>query len=147
MKFNEVIADIVVEEFKNRKLFNFLFDKWKTQNPNLSVDEVEKILDVYIQKKEGLRPDRPQVFSFLSRFDGRHGFESFDPNNLKDIRQYTYQQIKFLIDGQRSKGENPGFSECYSSHPGTPRPKRYCPASPLFRLPSQPAICLVCRPF
>lgn len=98
MKFNEVLVDIVVEEFKNRKLFNILFDKWRTQNPNLTSDDVEKILDVYTQKKEGLRPDRPQVFSFLSRFDGRHGFERFDPNNLKDIRQYTYQQIKFLID-------------------------------------------------
>lgn len=98
MKFNEVLVDIVVEEFKNRKLFNFLFDKWRTQNPNLTSDDVEKILDVYIQKKEGLKPDRPQVFSFLNRFDGRHGHERFDPNNLKDIRQYTYEQIKFLID-------------------------------------------------
>ncbi len=123
MKFNEVLVDIVVEEFKNRKLFNFLFDKWRTQNPNLTADDVEKILDVYTQKKEGLKPDRPQVFSFLSRFDGRHGHERFDPNNLKDIRKYTYEQIKFLID-EYSEEQETNTDDVFSGKDTKPTEER-----------------------
>jgi len=83
MKFNELITTVIYEEIKNKKLFNALLEKWRMEKPNLSPDEAEKLITVFQRVQNGLKPERPQVFSFLSRFDGEHGFERFDPNNLK----------------------------------------------------------------
>lgn len=97
MKFNQIITDVIYEEIKNKKLFNALLEKWRTEKPNLSPEETEKLITVFQRVQNGLKPEKPQVFSFLSRYDGEHGFERFDPNNLKDITKYSYKQISFLV--------------------------------------------------
>jgi hypothetical protein len=110
MKFNEIITNVIYEEIKNKKLFNFLLDKWKIEKPNLSPDDVERLITSFQRFQNGLKPEKPQVFSFLSRFDGEQGFERFDPNNLKDITKYSYQQILFLVseyteDAEEAQGD------------------------------------------
>ena len=89
MKLKGLIYDILIEEFQNKKLLNLMFTKWKAEEPQLTIDGVEKILEVFFLEKDRLSPKRPQVYSFLSRFDGQHGFEQFDPQNLKDIQKYS----------------------------------------------------------
>jgi len=113
MKFNELITDVIYEEIKNKKLFNALLDKWKLEKPNLSPDETEKLITVFQRIQNGLKPEKPQVFSFLSRFDGEHGFEKFDPNNLKDITKYSYQQISFLV-GEYTEDEEEAQGDVFA---------------------------------
>ena len=106
MKLKGLIYDILIEEFQNKKLLNLMFMKWKAEEPQLTIDGVEKILEVFFLEKDRLSPKRPQVYSFLSRFDGQHGFEQFDPQNLKDIQKYSYTQIKSLYDEYQFDEEN-----------------------------------------
>ena len=106
MKLKGLIYDILIEEFQNKKLLNLMFTQWKAEEPQLTIDSVEKILELFFLEKDRLSPKRPQVYSFLSRFDGQHGFEQFDPQNLKDIQKYSYTQIKSLYDEYQFDEEN-----------------------------------------
>jgi len=98
MRFTEILFDTLLEEVKNKKLFNTLMDIWKTERPNITDEEGERLFYDFAKIKEGLRPDRPQVFTFLSRYDGEHGYPKFDPNNLRQIEKYSYSQLSFLLN-------------------------------------------------
>ncbi len=98
MKIKSALHDVLVESVKNKKLFDLLMSKWSEQKPGLTQQEGEQIFADFQKIKEGLSPKRPQVTSFLYRFDGKHGYERFDPDFLKDITKYTYKQITSLID-------------------------------------------------
>jgi hypothetical protein len=97
MKISNILQNVMVEEVKNKKLFDSLITKWREQKPNLTPEEGETLFNRFQEIKNGLSPNRPQVRSFLYRFDGRHGYEKFDPDLIKDITKYTYRQIKSLI--------------------------------------------------
>lgn len=98
MKIGNLLQDVLVEEVKNKKLFNDLLTKWRVQKPDLTPDYAETLYNRFQEIKNGLSPNKAQVTSFLYRFDGRHGYEKFDPDLLKDITKYSYRQIKSLID-------------------------------------------------
>lgn len=92
------IKNILSEEIKNRRFVNQLFEKWKTLNPNLTIEETEKLINEFNKVKNNLKPGQPQVNSFLNRYDGNGGFVKFDVNDLKDITKYNFFQIDFLIE-------------------------------------------------
>lgn len=105
MKFQELIFGVITEELKNKKIADALMIKWndefKQLNPgvgDITKQEIDRIYDIFARIQGGLRPDLPQIVTFLNHFDGRFGRENFDEKNLKDITKYTYKQIKFLTD-------------------------------------------------
>ena len=100
MKFQELIFGVITEELKNKKLADALMIKWndefKQLNPgvgDITKQEIDRIYDIFARIQGGLRPDLPQVVTFLNHFDGRFGRENFDEKNLKDITKYTYKHI------------------------------------------------------
>ena len=98
MKIKNLIREVLTEEIKNKKLFDFLNTKWSSQKPNISKEEINNLYDAFSRVQDSLSLNRPQVISFLTRFDGNHGFEKFDPTFIKDITKYSYTQIESLID-------------------------------------------------
>ena len=96
------IRNIISEEIKNKALVKTLSDKWRNETPNLTDEErnniIDKIITDFNNVKGNLAINQPQVFSFLNRYDGNHGFKSFDQNDLKDIKKYDYDQITFLLE-------------------------------------------------
>ena len=90
--------NIILEEIKNRQLVNNLFEKWKVNSPNLTIEETERLINEFNKVKNNLRPGLPQVNSFLNRYDGNGGFVKFNVNDLKDITKYSFFQIDFLIE-------------------------------------------------
>jgi hypothetical protein len=102
MKIKNLIYDLLLEEVKNKKLLDYLSNKWFGENPTQEQRiESEKLYTEFQKIQNGLSTKRPQVISFLTRFDGNHGFSVFDPNNLRDITKYTLQQIRSLVDEYR----------------------------------------------
>ena len=69
IKFTDVIFDTLTEEVKNKKLFGKLMDNWRNEKPNITDEEGEELFNSFQRIQGGLRPDLPQVFTFLSRFD------------------------------------------------------------------------------
>jgi len=98
MKFTDLVFQTLLEEVKNKKLFSLLMDNWRKERPNITDEEGEKLFYDFERIKGGLRPDLAQVYTFLSRYDGEHGYSKFDPNNLRQIDKYSYSQLKFLLD-------------------------------------------------
>lgn len=98
MKIQDLIFDIIVEDIKNKTLFEFLLKKWYGENgpTNQQKIEGEELYKKFVELRNRLSPNLPDVATFLNRFDGGN-FEKFEPNNLKDITKYSYEQIKFLI--------------------------------------------------
>lgn len=92
------IRNILSEEIKNKGLVKTLSEKWKIQNPNLSDEETDKIISDFNNIKGNLAINQPQVFSFLSKYDGNLGHKLFNQNDLKDIKKYDYEQIIFLLE-------------------------------------------------
>jgi len=123
MKFNEIITNVIYEEIKNKKLFNALMDKWKMEKPNLSPDEAETLITSFQRIQNGLKPEKPQVFSFLNRFDGQHGTQRFDPANLKDITKYGYKEISSLIAEYTDDEENVG-GDAFADKDTKPTPEK-----------------------
>lgn len=97
INFKDTLFDILSEQKISKAVSNALLTKWGAQNPNITHEEVEKLFNRFREIQNGLSPNKAQVISFLNRFDGQHGYERFDPINLKDILKYSYKEIKFLI--------------------------------------------------
>ena len=108
MDLKNIVFDMLVEEVRNKKLLNSLLDKWKSENSNLKPEDVEFIMtqfmggvtdrgDTIPAIKDKLNPKKPEVVSFLQRYDGEYGTDKFDPKNLKNIASYSYNQIKSLF--------------------------------------------------
>lgn len=123
IKFTDVIFDTLTEEVKNKKLFNTLMNNWRTENPAITDEEGEEMLNIFSRIKDNLRPDLPQVYTFLNRFDGEHGHSKFDENNLKDITKYTYRQIKFLTD-EYSTNPTERAQDVFAGESTAPTPER-----------------------
>ena len=89
MRFTDLLFQTLLEEVKNKKLFSLLMDNWRKERPNITDEEGEKLFYDFERIKGGLRPDLAQVYTFLSRYDGEHGYSKFDPNNLRQIDKYS----------------------------------------------------------
>jgi hypothetical protein len=90
--------NILLEEIKNRQIINRLFETWKNNEPNLTIEDTEKIVTDFNRIKSNLNPNQAQVYSFLSRYDGNDGYAKFEVNDLKDITKYSFFQIDFLLE-------------------------------------------------
>lgn len=81
---------------RNKKMINYLSGKWELESPGLSYGEVIEILTRYEQIKEGLSTKKPQVQSFLYRFNGTLK-PKFEPENLKSVEKFSLEHIKSLL--------------------------------------------------
>jgi hypothetical protein len=122
MKFTEILFETLTEEVKNKKLFATLMDKWRTEKPNITEEEGEELFNRFARIQGNLRPDLPQVFTFLSRYDGEHGYQRFEPNNIKDITKYTYSQLKFLLDEYNTEAR--ATEDVFAGKDTAPTPER-----------------------
>jgi hypothetical protein len=107
MRIQDLVFDLLVEEVKNKKLFNFLLDKWYGNNPSeQQLKQCEDIIEDFNRIKDGLSIKKSQVRTFLTMFDGLHGSTKFDENNLKDITKYSFEQILALLHEYDEEGPN-----------------------------------------
>jgi len=92
MKFNDLIFDIVTEEFQNKKVLNTMLLKWYGQEPTEEErNECEFLISSFFKVKERFKPTLPEVRTFLNRFP------EFKVENLKNVLEYTLQQVKFIV--------------------------------------------------
>lgn len=98
MNIRDLVYDVIVEEVKNKKLFNFLLKKWFGDTPTPEqMRRAETDLTLFSEKQKGLTPKNPAVYTFLLRHDGNHGLTAFDPSKLMDISQYSLEEIESLL--------------------------------------------------
>lgn len=101
MKIQDLVFDVIVENFKSKAQFDRIVKKWYGENPTPEqIKRADDMLTLFMQKQKSLEPTNPNVYSFLTRFDGTHSneFPIFDPKNLKDAGQYTLSQMESLYD-------------------------------------------------
>jgi hypothetical protein len=98
MNIQDLVYDVIVEEVKNKKLFNFLLNKWFGDNPTPEqIQQAEADLTLFMEKQKSLTVNNPAVYTFLMRHDGNHGLPAFDPSKLMDISQYSLEEIESLL--------------------------------------------------
>jgi len=109
MEFKDLIYELIVEEVKNKKLLNSLYNKWSREDSSVTPEITEYIFTRFMggTDDEGnkIKPlkdqlnslKRPEIISFLQKFNGEGGREKFNPQRLKDIVSYSLSQIKTLF--------------------------------------------------
>jgi len=98
MNIQDLVYEVIVEEVKNKKLFNFLLNKWFGSNPTPEqIQQVESDLTLFMEKQKSLTINNPAVYTFLMRHDGNHGLPAFDQSKLMDISQYNLEEIESLL--------------------------------------------------
>lgn len=79
MKITDLIYDMLVEEFGNKKLLNAMLVKWYGQElTDDQKNEGEFLLTKFFELKNRLSLKLPEVVTFLNKF------EDFNVNNLKE---------------------------------------------------------------
>jgi hypothetical protein len=108
MKFKNLIHDLIVEEVKNKNLFNKLYNLWKESIPNLTLNDAETIFNRHDNIKDVLKnPNTPAVISFLTRHDGQHGSKKYELKQLTDITQFNiFDLIEILTEYGKFNLEN-----------------------------------------
>ena len=103
--------ELIVEEVKNKKLLNSLHSKWNSQDNSVTPEITEFIFSRFMggTDNEGnrIKPlkdqlnslKRPEIVSFLQKYNGENGRDKFEPNKLKDIGQYSFTQIRVRTNG------------------------------------------------
>ena len=114
MNIQDLVYDVIVEEVKNKKLFNFLLNKWFGDNPTPEqIQQAEADLTLFMEKQKSLTINNPAVYTFLMRHDGNHGLPAFDPSKIMDISQYSLEEIESLLhefrDAVLTAGEEDEF--------------------------------------
>ena len=108
MELKDLIYEILVEEVRNKKLFDSVFTKWKSEDETLTPEVAEKIFIRFMggKNEEGkqVRPlkqelstKKQQVRNFLTKYSGEYGRPKFEPTDLPDITKYSFEQIKTLF--------------------------------------------------
>ena len=122
MNIKDLVYDVLVEEVKNKKLFNFLLKKWFGDNPTPEqMQRAEEDLTLFSEKQKSLTINNPAVYTFLLRHDGNHGLPEFDPSKIMDISQYSLEEIESLLhefrDATVTAGEEDEFKGKLISDP------------------------------
>jgi hypothetical protein len=92
MNFNDLIVDMISEEFSNKKLLNTMLTKWYGQEmTEEQKTEGEFLLTKFFELKNRLSTKLPEVVTFLNKFN------DFDSNNIKEVTVYTLEQVKFIL--------------------------------------------------
>jgi hypothetical protein len=109
MKFNGILSDLLIEAVRDQQKFDRIFEIWKNQDQNLSLELAEFLFNEHLKRSSGFKVTNPNVRTFLNRFDGVVGnFNQFAPNIDRDdyqglekalskIENFNLEQIKFLI--------------------------------------------------
>jgi hypothetical protein len=98
MNIQDLVYDVLVEEVKNKKLFNFLLKKWFGDNPTPEqIQRAETDLKLFTEKQKSLTPNNPAVYTFLLRHDGTRGLPQFNASKLMDITAYSLEEIESLL--------------------------------------------------
>lgn len=124
MKIRDLVYDVLTEEVKNKRQFSFLLKKWYGDNPTPEqIKEAEDNLALFFDKKDGFTIKNPAVYSFLLRWNGKHGKgvlahkmddqgnPMFDVNrnvittlvpfkieDIKDPGRFTLEQFQDFVD-------------------------------------------------
>jgi hypothetical protein len=117
MKINELIFDMIVEEIKaNQKtFFNELMTKWKTEVPELTDEQGEKVFNRHNNIKNQISIENSAIVRFLKRHDGRFpDKKKYTLNDLKQIQVFNFKDlVSFLVEygkfemGDKNTEENP----------------------------------------
>lgn len=108
MKTIDLVFDLLVEDVKNKKLFNFLMNDeknpnaWRKTYPNLTDEQGVYIFNRHNNLKDQIKPTHPAVSSFLSRHDGNFGTKKYELKELTDITKFN---IKELVEFLREFGK------------------------------------------
>jgi hypothetical protein len=97
MKINELIFDMIVEEIKaNQKtFFNELMTKWKTEVPELTDEQGEKVFNRHNNIKNQISIENSAIVRFLKRHDGRFpDKKKYTLNDLKQIQVFNFKDGK-----------------------------------------------------
>lgn len=109
MKIQDLIYDMLIEEFGNKKLLNLMLTKWYGRElTDEQRTEGEFLITKFFELKNRLTSKLPEVVTFLNKFD------SFDVNNIKEVTIYTLEQVKFIV------GEFFDFENTLKSNDDTP---------------------------
>lgn len=124
MKIQELVYDVLTEEVKNKKQFTFLLKKWYGDNPTPEqIKQAEDNLTKFFEKQKSFTLKNPGVYSFLLRWNGKHGkgvvvpklndqgAPMFDQNrqmittlvpfkfeDVKDPGRFTLEQFEDFVD-------------------------------------------------
>jgi hypothetical protein len=93
MKINELIFDMIVEEIKaNQKtFFNELMTKWKTEVPELTDEQGERVFNRHNNIKNQISIENSAIVRFLKRHDGRFpDKKKYALNDLKQIQTFNF---------------------------------------------------------
>lgn len=119
MKINDLIFDMVVEEVKSsqKTFFNELMTKWKTEVPELTDEQGEKVFNRHSNIKNQISIENSGVLRFLKRHDGRFpNKKKYSLNDLKQIQVFTFKDLvaflvefggTFKLDDNQTNNENP----------------------------------------
>jgi hypothetical protein len=94
MKINNILYDILLEEFENKKILKTCMLKWYGENPtNEQSFEADNLLTKFYELKTGnkLKTTDAEVITFLNNFP------DFDISNIPNATMYSLQQMKLLI--------------------------------------------------
>jgi hypothetical protein len=92
MKFNDLLIDIIAEEFANKKILQLLLKKWFGETPSdQEKEKTEFYLTEFFKIKQRLSENSPEVRTFLNRFP------NFKLDNIKNVVNYNLEQIIFIL--------------------------------------------------
>lgn len=99
MKIGDLVYEVLLEEIKNKKIFNFLLNKWFGDNPtDEETAKCEELINSFTKEVNKFSPNNAAIKTFIDMYDGQHGSEFFDEKNLKDITRYSLKQITSLVN-------------------------------------------------
>lgn len=117
MKIGDLVYDLVIESSKKDQLVQQKIQSWLSENPQLSPEKAKNIIDWFLKVSDKLKLKfqykakdkdtgeeisydsyRPQIYTFLKKFDGNHGEEKFEERFLTDPLKYNAKQAEFLYD-------------------------------------------------
>jgi hypothetical protein len=94
MKINDILYDILLEEFENKKILRTCMLNWYGENPtNEQLFEADNLLTKFYELKTGnkLKTTDAEVITFLNNFP------DFNDSNIPNATSYSLQQMKLLI--------------------------------------------------
>lgn len=94
MKINDILYDILLEEFSNKKILKMCMLKWYGENPtNEQTFEADNLLTKFYELKTSnkLKTTDAEVITFLNNF------QNFDSSNIPNATLYSLEQMKFIV--------------------------------------------------
>ena len=110
MKINDILYDLLLEEFANKKILKVCMLKWYGENPtNEQSFEADDLLTKFYELKTSnrLKTTDAEIVTFLNNFP------DFDVTNIPNATSYSLSQMKFIVgefyelNGEEDNTTNP----------------------------------------